>query len=515
MTQSNRPTDPAEVWRRRAWKIGVPVAVGLALVVVLWKLFVHYVPPGYVLVVTSKTGSELEPGQLLANPGQKGVLAEVRGEGWHFIWPILYETELKKAVVIEAGKVGVVTARGGAAPAGGRELAGEGEKGIRRRVLTPGTYRLSPLGYEVEKVDAVVVHPGFVGVLRRKVGRDARHAAGDQLSFAEGPDDKGVLKEVLQPGLYYLNPYEYEVLEREVGIYQTTFHKGLAASREIKFRARDGYDISLDCTVEWEVLPGDAAALALRYTNFPKIEEAVIVQSAGQIGRALGTNYGAQELLDGATREQYQAAFRDSLRAECRKHGVQIHSAYIRDIEIPDKFLAEKCKRQLAIETARTNEIKQKTIASANEVAKERSLIAQEVAKVNAETQAQVAVIDQKVDNVKSANEEELKKLRAETNAVVAALEAERTRLLGEAEAGAKEARETATASLYKMKMDVFKGDTQAFQRYTLADQLNPKLSLRLFHAGPGTFWTNLGDKNMSLMLPAPQQQPARSAADK
>jgi hypothetical protein len=25
-----------------------------------------------------------------------------------------------------------------------------------------------------------------------------------------------------------------------------------------------------------------------------------------------------------------------------------------------------------------------------------------------------------------------------------------------------------------------------------------------LFHSGPGTFWTNLGDKNMTLMLPAP-----------
>src|SRR5262249_11355838 len=163
--------------------------------------------------------------------------------------------------------------------------ADEDEKGIRRRVLTPGVYRLNPYGYTVELVDASLVTPGHVGVLRRKVGRDVRAGAGDQVSFAEGPEDKGVLREVLQPGLYYINPYEHEVLLREVGIYQTTFHKGLTASREIKFRARDGYDISLDCTVEWEVLPGDAAALALRYTDFPKIEEAVIVQSTGQIGR--------------------------------------------------------------------------------------------------------------------------------------------------------------------------------------------------------------------------------------
>src|SRR5262249_35978416 len=136
MRPSNHPThpssSPADVWRRRALKVGVPVVVGLALVAILWKFFVHYVPPGKVLVVISKTGDELPAGQLLAEPGQKGVQKEVRGEGWHFIWPILYTTELKDAVKVPAGKVGVVTARGGKPLAGGRELADEDEKGIRR-----------------------------------------------------------------------------------------------------------------------------------------------------------------------------------------------------------------------------------------------------------------------------------------------------------------------------------------------------------------------------------------------
>jgi hypothetical protein len=53
------------------------------------------------------------------------------------------------------------------------------------------------------------------------------------------------------------------------------------------------------------------------------------------------------------------------------------------------------------------------------------------------------------------------------------------------------------------MKMDIFQNDGNAYLRYTLADQLNPKLVLRLFHSGQGTFWTNMGDKNMQLMLPA------------
>jgi hypothetical protein len=54
------------------------------------------------------------------------------------------------------------------------------------------------------------------------------------------------------------------------------------------------------------------------------------------------------------------------------------------------------------------------------------------------------------------------------------------------------------------MKLEVFQNDGNAYLRYTMADQLNKDVILRLFHSGPGTFWTNMGDKNMTLMLPAP-----------
>ena len=56
--------------------------------------------------------------------------------------------------------------------------------------------------------------------------------------------------------------------------------------------------------------------------------------------------------------------------------------------------------------------------------------------------------------------------------------------------------------------MGVFENDNDAFLRYTLADSLSPNLVLRLFQSGPGTFWTNLGDKNLNLMLPVPSTNP-------
>ena len=82
--------------------------------------------------------------------------------------------------------------------------------------------------------------------------------------------------------------------------------------------------------------------------------------------------------------------------------------------------------------------------------------------------------------------------------------DAERAKVMGQAETEVTKLKETAKSGLYQLKMDVFQNDSNAFLRYTLADQLNPDLVLRLFHSGTGTFWTNMGDKNMNLMLPMP-----------
>src|SRR5262249_40940056 len=137
------PVEPAR-FKRWAVLVGVPVAVGLVLVLILWKLFIRYVPPGQHLVIISKNGDSLDPGEVLAKKGQKGIQAEVLGEGWHFVWPIIYSTELEPNTVIPAGKVGIVTAQGGRPPRDGRVLAEQNdEQGIRRQVLLPGTYRIN------------------------------------------------------------------------------------------------------------------------------------------------------------------------------------------------------------------------------------------------------------------------------------------------------------------------------------------------------------------------------------
>ena len=488
-------------WARRLLAVAVVAVIVLVAVNVVWYTFYTYVPPGKMLVVIAKNGKPLAEGQMLADPGQKGVQKEVLGEGWHWVTPIIYAVEIKDDTVVEPGKVGLVTQLGGDKPANGEVLVNtDAEQGIRRQVLPPGRYRINPYGYRVESVPAVEVKAGMVGVRRRLLGKDGSSR------FAQKDDEKGILRDVLQPGTYYINPKEYEVIPYEEGIGQTTYHynKDPLKSTAITFQARDGNVISMDCTVEWEVSPMHIPDLVAEFGPLDNVERNVIDQQARKISRDRGFNYGAQDFLEGDKRERFQQDFTKELEKVCLKEHVLIRSAFIRNIVIPEAFLKQQRDKQIAVETKTTTEARQTTQESDNKVTLEKSTIAQAEQKVKAETKRLVASIDQESQNIASEVEAQVKELQSSYAAKMAKLDAERTRATGDAKNAAVKMKETAASGIHKMKLEVFQNDGAAYLRYTLADQLNKDVILRLFHSGPGTFWTNLGDKNMTFMLPAP-----------
>src|SRR5215469_5039533 len=112
------PDLPEAPIRRKRWLALLGAVFGLSLVLLLlgsllWHTFFHYVPPGHMLVITAKNGDPLEAGQVLAKEGQKGIQETVLGEGWHYVTPIIYTTELKQNFFVRPGNVGIVTALGG------------------------------------------------------------------------------------------------------------------------------------------------------------------------------------------------------------------------------------------------------------------------------------------------------------------------------------------------------------------------------------------------------------------
>jgi len=501
----------ARHWRRRAIVAGILALVVLVVFLMTWNAFYVYVPPGQHLVTISKDGTDLPQGQVLAEPDEKGIQRVVKGEGWHFVPPIIYETEVEKNTYIPPGKVGVVTARGGKELPPGRFLAERSddpeqeERGIQREVLTPGMYRINAHGFDVETVDATVIDPGHIGVMRRLLGRESKGR------FAETPEFRGILKEVLQPGLYYVNPKEFEVIRAEVGIFQTTFFydENPKQSTAITFISKGGFPISMDCTVEWEILPQDMPLLVAEYGHREAVERNVIDVQAHAIGRDKGIDYGVQNFLEGTKREEFQNDFTAELTRVCKQKNVTVRSAFIRNIVIPENYLKPIRDKQIAAETQITNKAKEATAQSEADVEREQKMIAQRAAEVAAQTLRIVAGIDRDSENIVTRTQAEITKLKADYESQMATLDSQRIEVEGKAGAEVTRLKETAKGNLFPLKMKVFQDDNDAFLRYSLAEQLNPKLMLRLFHSGSGTLWTNMGEKNFNLFLPA-----AGAAAD-
>ena len=201
--------------------IGMAVGAVVAVVVVflgfLWTSCRVYVPAGYMAIVTAKTGDPLPPGRILAEPGEKGVQRVPLAEGRHFLNPINNDWRIVRATTIPVGSVGVVTSKTGKELAAGEILApDEDSKGVWRRVLGPGTYRLNPEGYDIAVMSAINIPIGYAGVVTSLTGKPTPKG-----QFA-GPGEKGVREKILQPGLYYVNPRAYQVDVVEVGMNQVS-----------------------------------------------------------------------------------------------------------------------------------------------------------------------------------------------------------------------------------------------------------------------------------------------------
>ena len=203
---------------KNSLKLIIPAVFAVLLLTFLWQwgFCRFYVGPNEMAIITAKNGEALEPGQILAREGQKGIREEPLGEGRHFLNPIFYERRIVPAIIIDPGKVGVVTSKVGEKLPTGEFIAERGQKGIWQSVLGPGKYRMNPYGYNIEIVDAISIPIGYAGVITSLSGEQAPSG-----QFANDKQ-KGVRKDVLQPGLYYVNAKEYKVDVLEIGINQVS-----------------------------------------------------------------------------------------------------------------------------------------------------------------------------------------------------------------------------------------------------------------------------------------------------
>ena len=559
------------------------VVVGLPWFVWQWGFCRFYVGPDQMAVITAKmVGEELPPGQILAKKGQQGIQEEVLGEGRHFLNPWLYDWEIRPVVSIPPGKVGIVTSKVGAELPEGEFLAERGQKGIWKNVLGPGKYRLNPAGYQIDIVDAISIPIGYDGVVTSLSGRQT-----PPNEFAK-QGEKGVRSDVLQPGLYFVNPREYKVDVLEIGVNQVSLlgkggsaviTKNLMASQNaamdqlqqnvlqeqqekradymrsesssgmrlgrlapapaaaapakrarsageeyemneadmdvkyvatpppaslsfvlnqfVEFPSRDGFEISLDMTVEFELRPRDVAWIYRTYGDLPAAVDKVIMPQILSVSRLKGSAYGAKDFIVGEGREKFQTELTESLAQTLAEKRIQIHNALIRHVNVPGQILDPIQQASLAQEQDLTNQEKQNTAKKQAELNTELSLIGQRREQVVQETEKIKALI--KADEEKQVAEIQGDTLRqaAEIEKQTAGVNAERITTLGSADAQVVSLVEGEKAKGMQLKVKAF-GDAAAYNLWTLAAGLGDDLKINILHAGPGTLWTDLEKAGLS-----------------
>lgn len=527
-----------------------------------WSFCRFYVGPNEMAVITAKNGDVLPSGQILARHGQRGVQEEVLGEGRHFLNPIAFDHTIAPVTIIPAGKIGIVTSKVGTDLPEGEFLAAPGQKGIWRKVLGPGKYRFNPVGYNIDVVDALSVPIGYVGVVTSLSGEQAPEG-----EFAKA-GQKGVREDILQPGLYYVNPREFKVDVVEVGVNQVTLlgskqggnvltktqintsnaameelqrnalmkqeqkrEDYLSSSRSslslsapaaqaqqaargrgapgagavqpvpetanfvlnqfVEFPSKDGFEISLDMTVEFELLPENIAWVFRNYGDLPAAVDKIIMPQILSISRLKGSAYGARDFIVGEGREKFQEDMTEALAKILAEKKIVIHNALIRHVNVPDQILDPIQQASVAVEQDLTNKEKQNTAKKQADLNTEMSLIEQRRAEVAQETEKLKAEI--RADQTKKVAEIGADALRqvADIERQTAAVRAEKTMKLGKAQADVVRMVEGEKASGFQLKIKAF-GDPVAYNLWTFADSLDEEIKINILHSGPGTLWTDL-----------------------
>ena len=369
-------------------------------------------------------------------------------------------------------------------------------------VLTPGIYKINPQEYEVTLADAVVVPPGSVGVVTRLVGDVGDlNAAGAPVSPSTQPADdftasrlvtgskqRGILKDVLQPGIYYLNPRMVIVTPVTVGYDAISLDH--AKGTGVTFYSSDGYQVEADFTVVWGRTPADAPNIVARIGGIDRVRTNVIEPAMKAACQNEGGRYSAKQLIQGSTRSEFQDALSNSLEQQVHSRNLHILLALIRNISVKDTngndttggLLATIQQANIERERDLTNQ--QKTMTAATQAKLDQTLKLVDVARETVASETGVKVANINADGAKQAAEIEARQELdvASVDLEVAKLDAQRTLILGKADADVTKMKNNAEAAGNKMLIDAF-GSPQAYNLYTFAQYFDPT-ELRLIFAG-------------------------------
>jgi hypothetical protein len=351
-------------------------------------------------------GGSLTEGRIVAVHGENGPQANVLTPGFHawLLVNVLYDVDTSNLEVsIPKGKVGILTAKDGAALRAGQAFADPfpakfgfqmldaevfltngGQRGPQLTVLTPGKFRLNRYLWDITQVDANEVKAGFVGVVKSNVhaGVDLGTLKADKpvkcdFISTSKPEEKGRLDAPIVPvgcvdakGDIVQNRTEVEVPKDKDNADVAVFVK------------MEGWDVPLELRVVAQVSPAEASCVVAGVGTLRQVEDRVLTPSIRAITRDVaGGTYEITEakvdengkpILDNEGKPIFITVNRPTkvldlinqrpliegeierrIRPEAQKSCVTIREVRLGEPAIPPELLVAVRREQLATQLAR------------------------------------------------------------------------------------------------------------------------------------------------------------------
>ena len=349
------------------------------------------IPPGRLLGCRTTGHDNFQDGQkFLETGGEKGPQIDILLPGSYRINIKLFQVEVREATVVQAKKVGLVTARDGSPlPLGeyvARSVTGSGEfqdaagfltsggqRGPQLDFLKPGTYYINPLMFDVVPDEVVMVQRGEVCVIVSNIGKDpsllvpppppgAGKTSDDSAeSLKPGVERyvvdagyRGIQREVLGPGTYYLNKLAYtphiipttnitiDWAEQQAGSKTPLMFNPLAIV------SKDGFEMTVEVKVILRVLPQQAPHMVARIGTIQNLIEAVIHPLVDSSFRNQASSSEAMTFMQ--DRHEQQKRAEEHIVDELLRYHVECVSVLICQIKLPERLMQTLTNKVVAMQ---------------------------------------------------------------------------------------------------------------------------------------------------------------------
>jgi uncharacterized membrane protein YqiK len=435
----------------------------------------------------------------LESGGQKGPQIDILLPGTYRINTKLIEIKVMNATTVPVKAIGLVTAKDGEPlppteyiaksivghqdfQAGASFLANGGQRGPQLDFLKPGTYYINPLLFDVTLDEVLVVGRGEVAVIVSNIGKDpsqdpAVQEPGDTIRngverYVVSSGYRGIQREVLGPGTYYLNKLAYTshiipttnitidwAMEKwapknSPGITTKTAqaaqpdlsNTGITpdymksrAFNPLNIVSKDGFEMSVEVKVILRVLPEQAPHMVARIGTIENLVEDVIHPLIDSSFRNQASSSEAMQFMQDRYEEQRKAE--EHAADELQKYHVECVSVLICQIKLPDRLMQTLTDKVVASQQKAMYDSQQEAEGRRAEMEKTKAQADLQPSLVKAEIDVKIAA-QQKQQNITLA-EGKSQSTKLEQEGIAAGIaavgnaEAEKINAIGQATANA------------------------------------------------------------------------------